>query len=183
MSAICTVPVEPRYPISVKPQNGATSRQRWLLPLLPHAHLRLSSYDAGVETTAATVLERMPDSPNTPVHKTSVTWLITTAIPETIEYRMNLCTERSPRVGKRMRSMAGKDRARLAKRVRTMRSYMATRSRSEAGGPAWRSPIQCTWALPTWHSQRGRPQSDGISGKADSPVPLASTCHGQSPTY
>ena len=47
---------------------------------------------------------------------------------------MNLCTERSPRVGKRMRSMAGKDSTRLAKRVRTMRSYRATRSRSDAGG-------------------------------------------------
>ena len=120
--------------MSVKPQKGATSRQMWLLPLLPHAHFRLSSYDAGVETTAATVLERMPDSPKTPVHKTSVTWLITTAIPETIEYRMNLCTELLPRVGKRMRSIAGKDRTRLAKRVRTMRSYRATRSRSEAAG-------------------------------------------------
>lgn len=46
---------------------------------------------------------------------------------------MNLCTERSPRVGRRMRSIAGKDRTLLAKRVRTMRSYTATRSRSEAG--------------------------------------------------
>ena len=36
-----------------KPQNGTTSRHMWLLPLLPHAHFRLSSYEAGVATTAA----------------------------------------------------------------------------------------------------------------------------------
>ena len=69
----------------MKPQNGATSRHRWLFPLLPQAHFRLSSYDAGVDATAPIVLESMPESPNTPVHNRIVTWLITTATPETIE--------------------------------------------------------------------------------------------------
>ena len=43
LSAISTVPVEASQPDRVSDQNGTTSRHMWLLPLLPHAHLRLSS--------------------------------------------------------------------------------------------------------------------------------------------
>jgi hypothetical protein len=66
---------------------------------------------------------------------------------------MNLCTARSPRVGKRMRSIAGNDRTRLAKRDRTMRSYTATRSRSEAGGSCSEVTNPVYLGTPSWHSQ------------------------------
>src|SRR5580658_7236893 len=79
LSAISTVPVEANHPMRVSAQKGTTSRQRWLLPPLRHAHLRLSSYEAGVATTAPMVLAAMPERPNTQAHTRIVTWLMTRA--------------------------------------------------------------------------------------------------------
>ena len=96
LSAISTVPVDASQPTKVRAQKGTTSRHRWLLPPLRHAHLRLSSYDAGVATKAPMVLATMPDRPNTHAHTRIVVWLMTMATADTMEYRMNFGTEPLP---------------------------------------------------------------------------------------
>ena len=53
------------------------------------------------------VLAAIPDRPKTQAQIRIVTWLMTMATTETIEYRMNLCTDRSPRVGDSTRSTSG----------------------------------------------------------------------------
>jgi hypothetical protein len=55
------------------------------------------------------------------------------ATTETSEYRMNLCTDRSPRVGESTRSTAGHRRTALTRVVFRKWSYKVTRSPAPRG--------------------------------------------------